>query len=118
RPLPEYIQATYGEGWVEKQAPPPGALPGMPLPAFAEGPDAPPEVRLAAQLDRVAQPHTDAWLNRIRTLVEGASTYEEIAAGLLALYPQLALGGLAEAMQQALAVANLTGRAELGDSLV
>lgn len=118
RPLPEYIQATYGEGWVEKQGAAPAAPDGMVLPAFAEAPDSPPEVRLAAQLDRAAQPHTDAWLNRIRALVETAGTYEEIAAGLLALYPQLAVGGLAEAMQQALAVANLTGRAELGDSLV
>lgn len=121
RPTPEYIQATYGEGWVEKApAPLPGALPPAApgFPAFAEGGDVPPEVRLAVQLDRAAAPHMDAWLNRIRTLVETATTYEEIAAGLLALYPQLTVGGLAEAMQQALAVANLTGRAELGDSLV
>lgn len=119
-PTEEYIQSTYGEGWI-KSTPPATPPPGPPqlLPAFAEGdPAAPPEVRLAVQLDRIAGQHTDAWLNQIRNLVETAGSYQEIATGLLVLYPQLATGGLAEAMQQAMAVANLTGRAELGESLV
>lgn len=126
KPTPEYIEGTYGEGWVPDQAPPPEPPPANDLAAmFAEAGTRArarlggqvPEVALAEQLGAAAAPETDAWLDRIAGIVAGASSLEDVASGLLKLYPTLATAGLAEAMSQALAVAQLTGRAEIADSL-
>jgi phage gp29-like protein len=127
-PTDDYVRDTYGEGWVRRQPArppvPPGAA-GDLAALFAEAgrasrarlAGAVPEVALAEQAGAEARQHTDRWLDRIAEVVARAKTLEEIAAELLRLYPQLETEGLAEAMAQALAVAQLTGRAEIADGL-
>jgi phage gp29-like protein len=51
-------------------------------------------------------------------LVRNAASMEEIAAGLLALYPRMQTAELAETLGQALAVADLTGRLDLQEGRV
>lgn len=127
RPTPDYIAETYGDGW-EAEAPPPPPppppAPGLPpalAAAFAElGRDAgrSPRLRDAADdLTLQAGPATAApiaaWLAEMQALVARASTMDEIAAGLIGLYPGMGTAELAETLGQAMAVADLTGRLEL-----
>lgn len=126
RPLPEYIQATYGEGWVENlaaprgqsalpaNAPGPGSVPGMPLPAFAEGPDAQDAPsRLAGELDRAARGAQERMIEQIRAEVLAAKDLPDLADRLAALYPRMPAAPMAEVMAQALSLASLEGRAAL-----
>jgi phage gp29-like protein len=138
RPTQDYVTATYGEGW-EAEAPtqpPPIAVPGSSAPraalpagglppalaaAFAEmGRDAAqaPRMRDAADdLTLQAGPATaapiGAWLAEARALIARAGTMQDIAAGLIGLYPGMRTAELAETLGQAMAVADLTGRLEL-----
>ena len=76
-----------------------------------------PEVALAEQLGRAAMAHTDEWIAQLGAMVERAQSLDEIAEGLMRLYPRIGTADLAEVIGQALAVAQLTGRAEIADGL-
>lgn len=118
KPTLAYIEETYGGEWTESKSPPPAvdpAVPGDDPAAFAESGAAqadPPE-RQADQLDDALQPHTDAWLNAIRALVERADSLEQVRDGLLELMPDMKLDDYTAAMRQALAAAALAGRYEI-----
>lgn len=72
----------------------------------------PPE-RQAGNLDAALAPHTDAWIDAIRKLVEHSDTLEQVRDGLLQLMPDIGLDDYTKAMQQALAAASLAGRYEV-----
>lgn len=136
RPTLEYIREHYGEGWEVSEtlasepasaAPgqrPPGARPGQvaadPIAElFAErGRKREPAPRDAAdalteQLAELAANLDDPLFQAIEALVAKAESLEQIAEGLVALVPTIGNDRLAELMAQALAVADLTGRADL-----
>lgn len=79
--------------------------------AASHEPD-PPEGQ-AGQLDADLQPHTDAWIDSIRQLVDKADNLGQLRDGLFALMPDMNLEDYAKAMQQALVAANLAGRYEV-----
>lgn len=140
RATPDYIRATYGEGWEPAT---PAAPPADPVAsAFAEyrgtafarrlkrllGQAAPPSFaeaddpqdaadQLAEQLDTVAAEAQDAMVGAVRDLVMRADSLEEIRAGLVRLAPAMPTARLAELMGQALAVAALSGRSDLTDGV-
>lgn len=94
--------------------PPSDAAP--PATAAATAQLAQPQDAPARQADRAARdiaPGTDAWIERIRALVESADSLEAIRDGLLALAPDMTLDQYTAAMQQALAAAALAGRYEV-----
>lgn len=70
----------------------------------------------AAQLDTLAEaaaPPQDAQIDAIRAAVDEASDLEDLQARLVALATELPIDDLAEAMGDALAAAQLAGRADL-----
>ena len=67
----------------------------------------------AEQLDDQLQPSTGQWIQRIRDLVQGADSLEQIRDGLERLLPDMSLEQYAEVMAQALAAAALQGRVEI-----
>lgn len=81
--------------------------------AAAPQPDAP--AQMAERADSDIAPALDEWIDRIRALVEGADSLEAIRDGLLDLYPDMSLDDYAAAMREALAAAELAGRAEIMD---
>lgn len=89
------------------------AAPGAPAAGQAAASAQQPPASAAEQLDATMQPSTDAWIARIRTLVEQADSLEAIRDGLVALLPDMSLQQYAEAMAQALAAAALQGRVEI-----
>lgn len=116
RPTLAYVQDTYGGEWEPVALPEsgqpgvPAAMPGQPVAAFA----APGGARSAVEkLDDVLQPVTGQWIERVRQLVQGAESLEQIRDGLDALLPDMTLEQYAEAMAQALAAAVLEGRYEI-----
>ncbi len=73
------------------------------------------EDQLANMLARVADPVVGGMIDRVRELVDQATSLEEIRDGLLALAPTMPTDRLAEAIQLALAVAGVAGMADAGD---
>ena len=71
--------------------------------------------RLAFQAETLAMPASDAMIEVIRGLVMEASSLEEVRDRLLTLLPALDPTALADAMRQALVLAELTGAAEVGE---
>lgn len=69
---------------------------------------------LVDRLAPIAGVEIDAMIERVRPLVDRAGSLEELADGLAALYPELRGAGLAEAVRQAMALAHLVGRDEIG----
>ena len=67
----------------------------------------------AEQLDDSLRPITGAWIERIRALVQGAESLEQIRDQLAELLPDMSIEQYAEAMAQALAAAALQGRYEI-----
>ena len=67
----------------------------------------------AARLAADVAPMMDDWIDKIRDLVERASTLDEIRDGLLALAPDMSLDEFADAMAEALTAASLAGRADI-----
>ena len=65
--------------------------------------------RLAAAI----RPRAAAWVDKIRELVQSATTLEEIRDGITALDPDMSLDDYAAAMAEALAAAQLAGRYEV-----
>lgn len=125
-PTPQYIENTYGEGWVpRKKEAPPALSPGQPAAAPGEDPRDEGEDEmafaeseldaiddLARQLDAVAGDAADALIGRFRAIVETSRSFAELNERLLALHADLDAGPLADVLRQALAVAGLSGRAD------
>lgn len=133
-PSPEYIAERYGPGWVARAPAAPDPIAALfaeaaprlegrlqrlaprrreTLPAAHNPRDAADD--LADQLGPMTGDAIEPWLAQVRALVEGASDMQEVADGLLALYPQLGTDTLARLLGRALTVAELTGRADLTD---
>jgi phage gp29-like protein len=93
----------------------PPAAPATPTPApgQAAATAQQPPATVADQLDNAMQPSTDAWIERIRALVDNADSLQAIRDGLDALLPDMSLEQYAKAMAQALAAAALRGRYEI-----
>ena len=132
RPTLDYITDTYGEGWEEKPAAPPPAIPlgtpnapqpGQPPapgtepadPAFA-APAALPDYadQVVAQLGRNAEPFIRDMLDQILAILEGADSYPEAVARVEAAFGDLDSAGLAEQIRIALAAAEGAGRHDEG----
>lgn len=73
------------------------------------------------QLEEAAQPELDEWLAQIRAelrrAVTAGETPEQFRQRLLALYPELDTANLATAIGSGLALADLTGRADVADEI-
>lgn len=115
-PTEDYIQQTYGEGWVKKapvQPPPPGlrapAATPAELAAFAEAEDTDVPTRLAAELDRAAGAAQDRMIETIRAELAAATDWPDLADRLARVYPRMNDVAFAELMQQALTLASLEG---------
>lgn len=128
QPTPQYIVSTYGDGWVPREITPPkvdGTSDGdgedgeeNDSAAFAERRPASPGDRvddLAQEADDATQAAADPLIDRIRELVDGATTMEEVAEGLLAASAGMDIEDFADNMREALAVAELMGRSDLVD---
>ncbi|WP_435609899.1 DUF935 domain-containing protein [Pseudomonas knackmussii] len=89
--------------------PAPAVVPGK---AVATAQVIPPKTA-AEQLDDAMRPSTDQWINRIRALVQGAKSLEEVRDGLEQLLPDMTMEQYADAMAQALAAAALQGRLDI-----
>jgi phage gp29-like protein len=79
---------------------------------------APPRDRvddLADEAEAEARAAGAALIDRIRDLVDGAESLEEISEGLLELYPGMDIEQLGRRMGDALVVAELMGRSDLAD---
>lgn len=102
--------------WIYRGPPP--TLPPVPAgPSFAD-PSNPARPRdavddLADQLDQVAAPVMGALIGQLKVVVDSSASMAEVADRLVGLYPQMDAGPLAELMAQAMAVAEMTGRAEI-----
>lgn len=120
-PLPDYIAQQYGEGWVKRPPPFPNRLlPGSPpTTMFAQASDPRDAAdRLAEQLDRVAATVQDASIDQVRALLERSADLAEFRDGLAGLFPALPTAQFAQLMGEALALAQLAGRADLTDGMV
>lgn len=71
--------------------------------------DAP--AHMVPQLERDAAPSVEAWVDKIRQLVEKVGSLEELRDRLLDLYPDMTLEQYADAMAIGLSAARLAGRA-------
>ena len=72
-----------------------------------------PPDQMAQRLATDAAPAVTGWTEQIRTLVERATSLQEIRDGLAELAPDMGLDDYAAAMAQALAAAALAGRYEV-----
>jgi phage gp29-like protein len=120
---PEYINETYGGEWVKKVAPAP-VTPADPAQAmdrtaalFAdpEPRDDDPSAPLVDQLDELATPAIDAMVERLRQAAIASSGFDEFAERLLALSGEIDPSDLARILEDAMIVADLTGRSEVAD---
>ncbi len=108
-PQPASIDQSAEAGQPQALAAPAVAAP---IPALA-APDARPTDHLADQLDGVASGAWAAHLNRIRRMLDQVETLEEAQFALADIYPDLKADDLAQAIGQAMALANLTGRTDV-----
>jgi phage gp29-like protein len=82
-----------------------------PAPAGTPAPEAPhPADILTGRLASASEEHLTAWLAPVRELLERAGSLDEFRDGLVDLFAGLDPAGLANAMAQALSVAELAGR--------
>lgn len=115
-PRQDYIDATYGEGFAPRQRAPSAPPPADASPSFAEnGGDGDAVDALAAQLDEIAEPALGAWISEVRRVIDTSASVPQAITRLEALYPSLPLSDLAAAIGDAMAVADLSGRAEAID---
>lgn len=63
--------------------------------------------------DALAGDAMDAMIGRVRELVAGATSLDQVRDGLLGLSPQMPVADLAAVMRQALVIAELSGRSEM-----
>jgi phage gp29-like protein len=71
---------------------------------------------LADAADRLAQPGADALIETVRQMVERASSLQAVEVGLKRLKPDMPTDQLAGLMQLAMAMAELSGRADIADA--
>lgn len=120
-PQPEGDEAVLGPATGEPPASPlanPPKTPGSPDPAalaaLAVVSPATTFADLAAErLAADAAPAVEAWLRRIRAMLDSASSLEEFRARLLAAYPDLGSDDLAATLAAALGAADLAGRYDI-----
>lgn len=79
--------------------------------ARQDEPDAP--SRMTGALDAALQPAVSGWIDKIRSVVEKATSLEEIRDAIVDLAPQMTLDDYTDAMRQALAAAALAGRFDI-----
>ncbi|MBB4268162.1 DUF935 domain-containing protein [Roseospira visakhapatnamensis] len=97
--------------------------PGDPAPAPQRATRAAPQVtdphddvdELVDQIDTAAGPATDALIDQVRAVIDHADTIPEVIARLERLYPDMRLDDLADVIGEAMALADLAGRAEVDD---
>lgn len=110
RPTLRHVQETYGGEWE------PAPVPSSPPASFAEGSsrtDTPTQV--ADQLADRAAPTLDAWIDRVKAIVDSAKDFDEVKDRLLEIYGELDPEQLGAVMERAFLVADLAGRAEVID---
>lgn len=96
------------------------ALPGVVAPQSETGPatalksDPSPDELLAARMQVEAAPAMEAMLAQIEAMIEKATTLEELKATLLAAYPDLDAGTLAQVLALGLLAADAGGRVAAG----
>ena len=73
--------------------------------------------RLATAAEDTAQSGTDAMIDYIRGLVDGATSLQSIEAALVARRPDMPQAALQRHMRIALAMAELAGRADIADAV-
>lgn len=119
-PTPEYVEETYGPGWVKRPAGNMGAaIPaaaGAQSPAadFAEaGPDA--VADLQRQAEAAAAPALDALIGELKGVVDSAESLEALRELLLTRSTGLAVDDLATAIGEVMALAALHGRSDIQD---
>lgn len=126
-PTEEYVQNTYGDGWVKKAAPVPpiaAGLPGgpplpgttqLPAPAFADPTVSPSDVagELALQADTLSSDVASALIDEIKQILETSTSLQEFEQRLLTAYPKLGVKDIAAVLRDALIAAELTGRNDL-----
>lgn len=88
-------------------------VPGIAIAAAQPQAQATPPVVMASQLARDVQSPAGAWVEKIRDLVNGAQSLDDIRDGLEALLPNMSLDQYAAAMAEALRAAHLAGRYEV-----
>ena len=94
---------------------PPADAPAAPV-AFAEPQDAPDYAdTVAPLLGAIGQPVVDAWIERIRAVVNRAPSLAALPEALVAEFAELDDTQLVQAMTLALSCAQLAGRAEVAD---
>lgn len=71
--------------------------------------------KLAAEAEAAAAGAAEELIDRIRKLVDGAASLDEVAEQLLEIYRDLPVDRLADAMREALVVAELMGRSDRAD---
>lgn len=119
KPSLQYVHEQYGGEWSEKTPAAAGALPpsaalapaGAELadPADGHGVADPVHERLVTVGGLEAQAVIAGWVERARAVIDGAQSFAEMEAGLLALYDQLPAGELGEVVAQALTASHLHG---------
>ena len=115
---PQYFMRTYKlqEGDLLPPDVLPATAPAATPVAFAEPQDAPDYADTVAPLmAAVGQPVVDAWIARIRAVVDGVSSLAALPEALVAEFSELEDAQLVQAMTLALSCAQLAGRAEVAD---
>ena len=113
-PTEEYIQTTYGEGWVKRETKPTqAALKGQVTAALKVGETQDVADQYLDQLETKTTAAMTTLLEPVRRLVIQADSLEAIRDGLLDMYPDMDASTFSETLQQALAAAELAGRYEV-----
>jgi hypothetical protein len=116
-PTPEYVQDTYGQGWVKRASPATTApAPDTSTPSFAE----PALARDAAddltdQLDAVAGPEMDKLIAELGRTLDDATDLATVEKRLLEIGAALPVDGLAKTIGDGMVVAALTGREDIAN---
>ncbi|CDF82138.1 hypothetical protein PKB_0770 [Pseudomonas knackmussii B13] len=118
KPTLGYVQETYGvEVQEEVQPTADSSAPAAPA-EFAEGDGgSDPASAMTTQLAKAMQPAVKDWSDQLRSLVDSATSLDDLQAQLLKLAPQLSLDQYAAAMATGLQAANLAGRTDVQDDL-
>lgn len=120
KPSLDYVKQRYGDHWEPSTPTAPPALPllpGQPAPAaeFAEGAPADYTDNLVAAIAERAGPLTDGWVDRIRTEVNEASSFEDLLVRLADLQTGLPIDELGDLMGQGFGIAHRAGMSDATD---
>lgn len=113
QPTMDYIQQTYGPGWVKTTAPAQiGAAPTADTPSFAEAGAARRDAAddITDQVEVIAGPALDALIDGLGRLLDGADDLATVEKRLLEIGAGLPVDDLAQTIGDGLVVAELTGR--------